>query len=244
MRYVHSRPRSCIHWGAIDTRPAWKSKAAPTAAITGASTRSRIRAIHFSCLGTPMPTQTTSGRAALICAAIASSSSSVSGPERGRVAADDLDAGEAQAQVERELGQRALIAPAVQEDAVAAVASALAVAEHQLGAVDPVGQVLAEQVGRPDQRHAVRDGDRRALERLAHLGIALTDHHGVDGGGAHVAALAAGDHAVHDVHRLFVVRHRDRQPQHVADADVARAGQPVRRLRALRRGGREVGLGV
>ena len=36
-----------------------------------------------------------------------------------------------------------------------------------------------------------------------HLGVALGDHHRVDGDGADVAALAPGDHAVHDVHRLL-----------------------------------------
>ena len=46
---LHPRAAPC------ETRPAWKSKAAPTPHITGTSSRSRMRAIHFSCLGTPMP---------------------------------------------------------------------------------------------------------------------------------------------------------------------------------------------
>ena len=42
-----------------------------------------MRAIHFSCLGTPIPTQRTSGFASLICSTIASSSSGVSGRKGG-----------------------------------------------------------------------------------------------------------------------------------------------------------------
>jgi hypothetical protein len=37
-----------------------------------------MRAIHFSCLGTPIPTHSTSGRAAFTCRTSASSSSAVS----------------------------------------------------------------------------------------------------------------------------------------------------------------------
>ena len=42
-----------------------------------------MRTIHFSCLGTPMPTHSTSGFASLICVAIVSSSSSVRGRNGG-----------------------------------------------------------------------------------------------------------------------------------------------------------------
>ena len=47
--------------GAWLLRPARKSNAAPTPTSTGASSSGRMRAIHFSCLGAPMPTHTTSG---------------------------------------------------------------------------------------------------------------------------------------------------------------------------------------
>ena len=43
----------------------------------------RIRAIHFSCLGTPMPTHTTSAPERLMSCAIASSSASVSARNGG-----------------------------------------------------------------------------------------------------------------------------------------------------------------
>ena len=124
-----------------------------------------MRAIHFSCFGTPMPTQSTSGRASLIWSTSASSSSLGHRPERRRVAADDVDARVAPAQVERELDERALVAPAVEPDAVAALGAAVAVAEHQLRAVDAVRQVRAEHVRRPDDRHPV--GQRRAWRRGA-----------------------------------------------------------------------------
>src|SRR5215210_7900712 len=68
------------------------------------------------------------------------------GPERRRVAAHDVDARMATAQVERELDERALVAPAVEPDAVAALGTAVAVAKHQLGAVDAVREVRAEHV--------------------------------------------------------------------------------------------------
>ena len=65
-----------------------------------------------------------------------SSSSSVIVAEGRRVAADDVDAGQAPAQVQGELRERALVAAAVQPDAMAALGAALAVAEHQLRSVD------------------------------------------------------------------------------------------------------------
>ena len=42
-----------------------------------------MRAIHFSCFGTPIPTQSTSGRAPLIWSTSVSSSSSVIGRKGG-----------------------------------------------------------------------------------------------------------------------------------------------------------------
>src|SRR5215218_4752331 len=53
-------------------------------------------------------------------------------PERRRVAARDVDPGMAAAQVQRELDERALVAPAVQPHAVPALGAAVAVAQHQL----------------------------------------------------------------------------------------------------------------
>src|SRR5215216_3115527 len=76
-------------------------------------------------------------------------------PERRREPAHDADARVLAAQAERELGERALVAPAVEPDAVAPLCAARAVAAHQLRAVDAVREPLAEQVGRPDNRHPV-----------------------------------------------------------------------------------------
>ena len=76
-------PTRCIQAGAWGTIPAWKSNAAPTPARIGASSRSRISAIHFSCLGWPVPTQTTSALDALIAAATSRCSSSSSSRKGG-----------------------------------------------------------------------------------------------------------------------------------------------------------------
>ena len=127
--------------------------------ITGTSSRSRMRAIHFSCFGAPIPTQRTSGRASLIWSTSASSSSPVIGAEGRRVAAHDVDAGQAPAQVQRELRERALVAAAVQPDAVAALGAALAEAEHQLGPVDASLQARAR-AGSPPTRPACRRAAR------------------------------------------------------------------------------------
>ncbi len=65
--------------GAWGTSPAWKSNAAPTPTSTGVVSSARISAIHFSCLGTPIPIQATSAREPLISVMTARRSSSVSG---------------------------------------------------------------------------------------------------------------------------------------------------------------------
>ena len=71
------------------------ANAAPTPMSSGASRRSRIASIHFSCLGTPMPTHTTSGWQPLISSTIAASSSGCSWTRRKKrpsgkaVAADE-----------------------------------------------------------------------------------------------------------------------------------------------------------
>ena len=195
-----------------------------------------MRAIHFSWRGTPMPTQRTSGRSSLMRATRSFSSLGREVAERGRVAADDLDARVVAAKVERQLGERALVAAAVEPHAVALLGAAARVAAHQLRPVDAVGKVLAEQVRGPYERHAVRDGQRRAEQRGAHLRVALGDGHGVHGHGADVAALAAGDHPVHHVHRVAVGGHRERDAEHLARADLLGARQ--QRVRAARRGSR------
>src|SRR3954469_22284588 len=93
--------------------------------------------------------------------------------ERGRVAADDPDAGVVAAQVEGELGEGALVAAAVEPHAVALLGAAARVAAHQLRAVHAVRQVLAEQVRGPDERHPVRDGQRGAEQRGLHLVVVM-----------------------------------------------------------------------
>jgi hypothetical protein len=70
--------------GACGTTPAWKSNAAPTPISTGADSRSRIAAIHFSCFGTPRPTHTTSAPEASMSSATACVSLSVSGRKGGQ----------------------------------------------------------------------------------------------------------------------------------------------------------------
>src|SRR3954463_16349976 len=90
--------------------------------------------------------------------------------ERGRVAAHDPQTGEVAPQVQRQLRQRALVAAAVEPDAVPLCGAAARVAAHQLGPVDAVREVLAQQVHRPHERHPVGHGERRPEQRLAHLG--------------------------------------------------------------------------
>ena len=76
--------------------------------------------------------------------------------ERRRVAADDLQARVAQPQRARELGERALVAAAVEVHALAGLRGARAGAVHQLRAVDAVAEPVAERAQRPHQRLAVR----------------------------------------------------------------------------------------
>ena len=89
----------------------------------GASRRSRISRIQISCLGWPMPTHTTSALGAVdvlddpVLLVVGQRA------EGRRVAADDLQAGEAAAQAQRELDERALVAAAVQVHAVTPVSA-------------------------------------------------------------------------------------------------------------------------
>src|SRR4051794_35133377 len=66
--------------------------------------------------------------------------------EGRRVAADDPQPRERLAQVQRELGERALIASAVEVEAGTAAGGSLGRVPHQVGPVDAVGQPVAEQV--------------------------------------------------------------------------------------------------
>ena len=186
-----------------------------------ARSRAVIRAIHFSCFGTPMPTHTISAPERWMSAATASSSSRVSVAERRRVAADDLQPGMAQPQVARELDERALAATAVEVHAAAGRAGARAGAVHQVGPVYAVGRSVAEQVQRPDQRLAVGHREVGAEHRGAQLGIVLRGHHGVRRGHADVAA-AAGRHRLSiQSSASLVVGQRERDAEH-ARPSVAR----------------------
>ena len=144
------------------------------------SRRERIAAIHFSCLGTPMPTQTMSACERSISSMTCACSSVGQRAVRRAVAADDLQARVAAAQVERELDERALVAAAVEEHPRAGAGGALAGARHQLGAV-----------------HAARAGRGRARSCAQTSGwpsgtvIELRQH-----GGAQVRILAAHHHGV------------------------------------------------
>jgi hypothetical protein len=108
--------------------------------------------------------------------------------ERGRVAADDPHAGIPPAQVERELDERALAAPAVEVHRVPVRAGALERASHELGPVDAVREVVAEGVHRPHERLAVGHGQVGGQDGGAQLGVLLAGHDGVGRGDAHVAA--------------------------------------------------------
>src|SRR5215211_6368463 len=141
-------------------------------------------------------------------------------PERRGVAPDDVDAGVARAQVQRELDERALITAAVEPHAMATLGAAVVVAQHQLRTVDAVVEVTPEQVRGPDHGHAVGQHERRAPECLAHLGIVVADRERVHGHRAHVAALAARDHRVHGVDRGAVVGQRDRSAEDVPGGDL------------------------
>src|SRR5215213_9426085 len=148
-------------------------------------------------------------------------------PEGRGIAADDVDARVALAQVKRELHERPLVAPAVEPDAVGALGAAVVVAEHQLGAVHAVLEVPAEQVRGPDHRHAVGQHERGAPERLTHLRIVVADGEGVHRHRAHVAAFAAVDHGVHRLDRRSVVGECDRGAEDVAGGDLGgRRGGP------------------
>src|SRR3954452_16088155 len=104
--------------------------------------------------------------------------------ERRRAAADDPEAGELPAEVQRELDQGALVAPAVEEDPGPLLRRALAVAQHEVGAVDAVRQRAAERAQRPDERLAVGDDEAGAEHGVHRLGVLLGDHHGVGRGDA------------------------------------------------------------
>ena len=103
-----------------------------------------MRAIHFSCLGTPMPTQTTSGRLRSMSATTAASSSAVSSRNGGAWPPTICQARVAQPQRAGELHQRALVAAAVEVEAQPGASGPRAGAVHQLGAVDAVGQRVPE----------------------------------------------------------------------------------------------------
>ena len=184
--------------------PAWKSKAAPTPARMGASSRSRISAIHFSCLGWPVPTQTTSAFEALIAAATSRCSSSSRLAERRRVASDDPQSWVALAERVVESDQCFLGSPAVEEHPRAGRRRAFAVARHEVGSVDAGSLGVAEGAQGPDERLAVGDG-HRLQDRVAGLVVLLGHHHEVDGGGAQAGPMPAGDHRVHPVHRALVI---------------------------------------
>src|SRR5918992_5383849 len=151
--------------------------------------------------------------------------------ERRRVAADDLDARVALAHGEGELHERPLIAAPVEPDPAPAFRAAIAVAEHQLGAVNAVAQLLAQQVRRPHERHAVRHHEGRAAQRLEHLVVAPRLDQRVDRSGADIARLAALHQPVHDLDRSVVVDHRDRHTQQVARLHTRGGGRCQARLR-------------
>ena len=132
----------------------------------GASSRSRIAAIHFSCSGTPRPTQMTSAPEALSSAAIAVASSSSSSRNGRGADAGDLQAGVAARQLVAQPLER-LLAAAVEEEARAGARGALAGVLHQVGPVDAAREVVAEQVHRPHERLAVGDGEVRRRARRA-----------------------------------------------------------------------------
>ena len=135
--------------------------------------------------------------------------------ERRRVAADDLQAVEAPAQVERELDERALVAAAVEEHPRTGEGAALAELRHQVRAVDAVGEVVAERVHRPDDGLAVGDDERGVADRGAQLRVVLRGDHRVGRGDADVALALLLDGGVHPVHRALVIGERERDPEDV-----------------------------
>ena len=91
-------PSAASSGGACGTRPAWKSKAAPTPTSSGADRRGRISSIQLSCLGWPVPTHTTSAPEESIVGDRLLLLGGGERAERRRVAARDHEAGEALAQ--------------------------------------------------------------------------------------------------------------------------------------------------
>ena len=148
-----------------------------------------------------MPTHTTSAPERLISCATASLLGVGQRAERRRVAADDLQPGMAQPQHARELRERALVAAAVEVEALAGARGAGAGAVHQLRAVDAVLERVAERAQRPHERLAVRHREVGAQHGGAQRRVLLAGHDRVDGGDADVAAAAGGDRRVDPVER-------------------------------------------
>ena len=212
--------------GACGTSPAWKSNAAPTPTSTGASRRSRIAAIHFSCFGTPIPTHTTSGLTALMRAATSSSSSLGERAERRRVATGELQLRMAVEQVGGQLRERLVVASAVEVEALAAVRGAGAGTLHQLGSVDARVDVVAELAQRPRERLPVGHGEGGAVDRLAQRVVVARFHHRVDCRDAQVLARAELHRRVDPVERAVVVgdRERDAEDRGLLDRRQRRVG--------------------
>ena len=140
--------------------------------------------------------------------------------------------GLALAQLQRELDERALVAPAVEPHAVALARRSARCS----GASAPArtrGRAGSRRAGwRPTRRACRRAARASSRQRLAHLGIVMADHHRVHRHGADVARGCRSHHRVHHVHGALVVGHGDRDAEDLPCGDL---GLPARMARGALR---------
>jgi hypothetical protein len=156
--------------------------------------------------------------------------------------ADDAQARVAPRQLVAQVLERGL-APAVEQERLPGARRALARLLHQVGAVDAARQVVAEQVHRPHQRLAVRDGEVGLEHGAAQLRVLLEGHDRVHGRDADVAARPAVDGVLDPVERALVVGERERDAEDCLRGDRHRLAGGLRGCRCggghrRRRGGR------
>ena len=113
-------------------------------------------------------------------------------------------------------------------------------AQHEIRAVDAVGEPVAQRAQRPDERLAVGDDEVGAEHRVHGLGVLLGDHDGVRRGDADVACAARGDHPVHPVQRAVVVDDGDRDAEHLDGCRSGGRADDARLAGLLERGRRGV----
>ncbi len=175
-----------------------------------------MRAIHSSCLGCPIPTQTTAAPEPSISALTSSSSAGVSARNGGECPPAIRRPGKRSRRRRSSSSKRALIASAVEVDRGSLRSrrgGACAVEGHQVGAIDARGAGVPERMQRPYERLTVGHGERGAEHGRMDDGILVGRHHEVHGRGRQITAAVAGDQCVHPIHHLDVVGHGQWNPE-------------------------------